>query len=64
MALGELDAMVEQIGHVAFVEGLVNRLQRAEDQQAVLHGARMMYKLYGDVFRSLPHGSALFEQAA
>ncbi|MYN03221.1 biliverdin-producing heme oxygenase [Pseudoduganella sp. DS3] len=52
------------IGHVAFFEGLVNRLQRAEDQQAVLHVARMMYKLYGDVFRSLPHGSALFEQAA
>lgn len=52
------------ISHVAFFEGLVNRLQRAEDQQAVLHVARMMYKLYGDVFRSLPHGSALFEQAA
>lgn len=52
------------IGHVAFFEGLVNRLQRAEDQQAVLHVARMMYRLYGDVFRSLPHGGALLEQAA
>lgn len=46
--------------HVAFFERLVNRLDRAEDQQAVLHVARMMYGLYGDVFRSLPHGAALF----
>lgn len=52
------------ISHVAFFEGLVNRLEREADQQAVLHVARMMYKLYGDVFRSLPHGGALFEQAA
>ncbi|HEY0586278.1 MAG TPA: iron-containing redox enzyme family protein [Pseudoduganella sp.] len=52
------------ISHVAFFEALVNRLEREADQQAVLHVARMMYKLYGDVFRSLPHGSALFEQAA
>ena len=52
------------IGHVAFFESLVNRLERADDQQAVLHVARMMYRLYGDVFRSLPHGSALFEKAA
>ena len=52
------------ISHVAFFEGLVNRLDREADQQAVLHVARMMYKLYGDVFRSLPHGGAVFEQAA
>lgn len=52
------------ISHVAFFEGLVNRLTDPADQQAVLHVARMMYKLYGDVFRSLPHGEALFEQAA
>ncbi|MGW8392695.1 TenA family transcriptional regulator [Pseudoduganella sp. HUAS MS19] len=52
------------ISHVAFFEGLVNRLESDADQQAVLHVARMMYKLYGDVFRSLPHGAAVFEQAA
>jgi hypothetical protein len=47
--------------HVAFFETLVNRLDRPEDQQAVLHVARTMYGLYGDVFRSLPHGAALFD---
>ncbi|WP_342116762.1 TenA family transcriptional regulator [Pseudoduganella sp. OTU4001] len=52
------------ISHVAFFEGLVNRLERPDDQASVLHVARMMYQLYGDVFRSLPHGGALFDQAA
>ena len=46
--------------HVAFFETLVNRLDDAQDKQAVLHTARMMYALYGDVFRSLPHGAAVF----
>jgi pyrroloquinoline quinone (PQQ) biosynthesis protein C len=52
------------VGHVAFFETLVNRLQRPADQQAVLHVARMMYRLYGDVFRSLPHAGAASAKAA
>jgi len=48
------------IEHVAFFEKVVNRLEHADDKQAVLHTARVMYRLYGDVFRSLPHGAALF----
>ncbi|MGZ9044986.1 MAG: TenA family transcriptional regulator [Telluria sp.] len=50
--------------HVVFFEKLVNRLTRPEDQQAVLHVARMMYRLYGNVFRSLPHGEAVFSTEA
>lgn len=50
--------------HVAFFESLVNRLTSADDKHAVLHVARMMYRLYGDVFRSLPRGDAVFAQAA
>lgn len=42
------------IGHVEFFEGLMNRLDQIEDQQAVVHCSRMVYKLYGDIFRSLP----------
>ena len=41
--------------HVEFFRRLVNRLQRDEDKQAVVHGAKVVYRLYGDVFRSLPH---------
>ena len=51
------------IEHVAFFEGLMNRLDDADDQRAVVHGARMMYRLYGDIFRSLPSGQALFDAA-
>ena len=40
--------------HVAFFEGLMNRLDDAADRDAVVHCARMMYGLYGDIFRSLP----------
>ncbi|SEN76961.1 Pyrroloquinoline quinone (PQQ) biosynthesis protein C [Duganella sp. CF517] len=50
--------------HVAFFETLMNRLDASDDQGAVLHVARMMYGLYGDVFRSLPHGAALFDGGA
>ena len=44
------------IAHVAFFEALMNRLEDDADRQAVLHSARMMYRLYGDIFRSLPSG--------
>jgi len=42
------------VGHVGFYEGLMNRLEQPEDRQAVIHAARVFYKLYGDIFRSLP----------
>lgn len=42
------------IEHVDFYEGLMNRLDNEDDKQAVIHCARMIYKLYGDIFRSLP----------
>jgi len=41
-------------GHISFYENLVNRLDAPEDRQAVIHAARMFYRLYGDIFRSLP----------
>ncbi|MDQ6993739.1 MAG: iron-containing redox enzyme family protein [Mariprofundus sp.] len=42
------------VGHVDFYEKLMNRLDNNEDRQAVVHCAKLMYKLYGDIFRSLP----------
>lgn len=42
------------IEHVDFYEGLMNRLDNEDDKQAVIHCANMIYKLYGDIFRSLP----------
>ena len=46
------------IKHVAFFRDLMNRLDNDADRQAVLHSASMMYRLYGDIFRSLPAGEA------
>ncbi|WP_369943246.1 TenA family transcriptional regulator [Xanthomonas medicagonis] len=45
---GDLD-----VGHADFFAGLMDRLDDADDQRAVLHAARRFYGLYGDIFRSL-----------
>ena len=45
---GELDRE-----HVRFFELVVNELP-PRDQDAVVHVARRVYRLYGDIFRSLP----------
>ena len=46
---GELDRE-----HIAHFARLMSRLDDPADQQAVIHAAQMFYRLYGDVFRSLP----------
>jgi hypothetical protein len=46
---GELDRE-----HTAYFATLMNRLDDPGDQQAVIHAANIFYRLYGDVFRSLP----------
>ena len=40
--------------HMRFFEELMNRLDADEDREAVVHTARVVYRLYGDMFRSLP----------
>ena len=40
--------------HIELFKGLMNRLDDAGDRRAVIHTARVVYRLYGDVFRSLP----------
>lgn len=42
------------LDHVAFFAGLMNRVERPDDREAVVHCARMIYRLYGDIFRHLP----------
>ncbi|MCW0374137.1 TenA family transcriptional regulator [Xanthomonas sacchari] len=51
---GDLD-----IEHVGFFEGLMDRLDDADDQRAVVHAAKRFYGLYGDIFRSLRAQPAL-----
>ena len=40
--------------HTAHFELLMDRLEDRADQDAIVHAARAFYRLYGDVFRSLP----------
>jgi hypothetical protein len=41
------------VGHTAFYAGLVDRITDHNDQQQLIHAAKVFYKLYGDIFRDL-----------
>jgi hypothetical protein len=45
------------IEHIELFKGLMNRLDDPADQAAVIHTARVVYRLYGDMFRNLPLSS-------
>jgi len=40
--------------HTHHLAALLDRVDDPSDQAAVVHAARMFYRLYGDIFRSLP----------
>lgn len=42
------------IKHVDYFESLMNRIEEPADKASIIHCAKVMYKLYGDVFRGLP----------
>jgi thiaminase len=44
--------------HMHFFEKLMNRVDDAADRHAIIHAARVFYKLYGDIFRGLPLAAA------
>lgn len=52
--------------HTAHFELLMDRIEDQGDQDAIVHAARAFYRLYGDVFRSLPlpQAQALAEAAS
>lgn len=51
--------------HIEFFRSLMDRLDDPTDQAAVIHAAKRFYRLYGDVFRSLPlSGDASHAHAA
>jgi pyrroloquinoline quinone (PQQ) biosynthesis protein C len=39
--------------HVDFFRDLVNRLESEEDKACLIHCAKVVFRLYGDIFRSL-----------
>ncbi|WAJ36389.1 iron-containing redox enzyme family protein [Pseudomonas sp. GOM7] len=42
------------LDHIEFFKKLMNRLDNDDDKAAVVHTAKVVYRLYGDMFRSLP----------
>lgn len=56
---GELDA-----GHLGFYKSLMDRLDDADDQRAVIHAARRFYRLYGEILRTLRGDEVRLEEAA
>jgi len=42
------------VSHMDFYQKLVNQLDQNQDRQSIIHSAKMFYKLYGDIFRSIP----------
>jgi pyrroloquinoline quinone (PQQ) biosynthesis protein C len=41
------------ISHVSFYESLVNQITNPDDQACLIHSAKIFYKLYGDIFRTI-----------
>lgn len=41
------------VGHMGFYESLIDRITDPDDQDCLIHSAKMFYKLYGDIFRDL-----------
>lgn len=41
------------ISHVSFYESLVNQVTDEDDQAMLIHSAKVFYKLYGDIFRTI-----------
>ena len=41
------------IEHMGFYESLMNKVTDEDDQKIIIHTAKIFYKLYGDIFRSI-----------
>jgi heme oxygenase len=47
------------VKHMAFFEGLMNRITDPADQDAIIHMAKRMFVLFAGLFRSIPHEGGL-----
>lgn len=52
------------IGHMEFFRSLMDRIDIEEDRAAIVHMARRMFVLFGNVFRAIPHNAAKVQHAA
>jgi pyrroloquinoline quinone (PQQ) biosynthesis protein C len=45
--------------HIKFFASLMNKISDENDQQQVIHSAKIFYRLYADIFRTIPQNVAL-----
>ena len=45
--------------HVKFFESLMDRIDDPDEQEQIIHSAKMFYRLYANIFRSLPSEVAM-----
>jgi pyrroloquinoline quinone (PQQ) biosynthesis protein C len=45
--------------HVKFFESLMERIDDPDEQEQIIHSAKMFYRLYANIFRSLPSDVAM-----
>lgn len=50
------------IEHMKFYESLMDKVIEQQTQQQIIHCARMMYRLYGDIFRNLPLSKSINQE--
>lgn len=50
--------------HIVFFENLMNRIDKAADQAAIIHAANVFYTLYGNIFRALDSGTRQVQERA
>jgi len=43
------------VSHMQFFERTVNKITNSTDQQDIIHSARVIYHLFAEMFRSIPH---------
>lgn len=49
--------------HMKFFEETINKMDDLKDQQDIIHVAKVIYRLFADMFRSIPHNTATKEAA-
>ena len=47
------------VEHVKFFESLMDQITDVEEQEQIIHSAKMFYQLYANIFRSLPADVAM-----
>ena len=45
--------------HIQFFENLMNKITDVQDQEQIIHSARVFYRLYADIFRSLTQKASM-----